>query len=59
MNKLLKYFLKFLIPVDIFYSKKRRKYKIPKYFRFYFFKSFSEIKLKIIKDYFYSFKEKK
>ena len=59
MIKFLKYFFKFFISVDIFTSKVKKKYKLPKYFKFYFFKSFSNIKLKIIKNYFIEFNEKK
>jgi hypothetical protein len=59
MLKFLKYFLKFFRSVDIFYSKDKIKYKLPKYFKFYFFKSFSNIKSKTIKEYFHEFKEKK
>lgn len=55
----LKYFLKFFISVDIYYSYKKKKYKLPKNFKFYYFKSFSNIKLKTIKEYFYEFKQKK
>ena len=59
MLKFLKYLLKFFRSIDIFYSKDKIRYKLPKYFEFYFFKSFSSIKLKTIKKYFYAFKEKK
>ena len=59
MLKFLKYFLKFFISVDIFYSKNKIKYQPPKYFKFYFFKSFSNIKSQTIKKYFYEFEEKK
>ncbi len=59
MIKILKYFFKFFVSIDIFYSKKKIKYKLPKYFRFYFFKSFSSIKMITIKNYFNEFKEKR
>ena len=59
MINFLKYLFKFIISVEIFISKTKKKYKLPKYFKFYFFKSFSNIKLKTIKNYFHEFKEKK
>ncbi len=59
MLRFLKYFFKFFISIDIYYSNKKKKYKLPKNFNFYFFKSFSNIKSDSIKKYFYEFKQKK
>ncbi len=59
MIKFLKYIFKFFVSIDIYHSNKKKNYILPRYYKFYVIKSFSNIKSKKLKGYFYKFRKKK